>query len=271
MNEPARPPTAPQPGPRQATPSRPRPVVTITIAVVTVVIYLIQLLTQNILGVDLPLAFGAKSNELIMQGQIWRLVTPIFLHLSPLHIAFNMYALLIFGGDLEFSYGRIRFFMLYMLSGIAGNVASFYFSPADSAGASTAIFGLVAAQGVLVYRNREFFGSRARPILMNILFIVAINLFIGASSQGIDNWGHLGGLFGGLAFAWFAGPLYKRETVVLNYGGATAPSNPTLETPLPQLAVRLVDQVGTSQAWLVAGIELFVLGGLTIVRILKVV
>jgi hypothetical protein len=129
----------------------------------------------------------------------------------------------------------------------------------------------VAAQGVLVYRNREFFGSRARSILMNILFIVAVNLFIGAASQGIDNWGHMGGMVGGFAFGWFAGPLYKRETVLLDYGGSTSQSYPSLETPLPQYAVRLIDQVSQIQPWLVAGIELFILASLSLVRILNLV
>ncbi len=248
---------------------RPRPWVTISICVVTGLVYLVQLLTQYTLNVDVPLNLGAKVNELIVQGEVWRLVTPIFLHVSIPHILFNLYAIYIFGPNLEFSYGRLRFLLLYMLGGIAGNVASFYFSPYVSAGASTAIFGLVTAQGVLVYRNREIYGKSARPILNNILLIVVINLIFGLTVPGIDNWGHIGGMVGGLAFAWFAGPLYKKETVVLNYGGATAQSYPTLETPLPQYAVRFVDQVSSLQPWVVGGIELFILAALVLARILN--
>ncbi|HAX70960.1 MAG TPA: hypothetical protein DCY14_15205 [Anaerolineae bacterium] len=74
-----------------------------------------------------------------------------------------------------------------------------------SVGASTAVFGLIAAEAIFFYQNRELFGSQARQALGNIVFIIAINLFIGLS-PGIDNWGHVGGLLGGAVFAWFASP-----------------------------------------------------------------
>jgi rhomboid protease GluP len=67
---------------------------------------------------------------------------------------------------------------------------------------------LIAAQGVYVYKNRRLLGSSARPILTNIAMVIIINLLIGLS-PGIDNWGHLGGLLGGLFFAWFAGPSFE--------------------------------------------------------------
>ncbi len=179
-----------------------------TIIGVTVVVYLMQSLSQLILGGDYPAAVGAKVNELIRLGQYWRFFTPMLLHGSLLHIGFNMYALLIIGRGLERYYGSRRFILLYLIAGFAGNVVSFAFSPKPSLGASTAVFGLVTAQAVFVYRNRFLFGANARAILMNILMIVAINLFLGLS-PGIDNWGHLGGLLGGLAFAWFAGPVFQ--------------------------------------------------------------
>jgi hypothetical protein len=92
------------------------------------------------------------------------------------------------------------------LSGFAGNVFSFAFSPARSLGSSTAIFGLLGAQGVFLYQNREVFGGFARRALNNIIMIAVINLAIGLS-PGIDNWGHMGGLIGGTLFTWFAGPV----------------------------------------------------------------
>jgi rhomboid protease GluP len=90
-----------------------------------------------------------------------------------------MYALFILGPGLERYYGHMRFLLLYLLAGFAGNVISFLFTPGLSVGASTAIFGLVAAQGVFLFRHRQLFGASARSGLMNILFIVAINLFLG--------------------------------------------------------------------------------------------
>lgn len=193
-----------------------QPIVTYAILGVTVLVYLVQMATQYFLGVDLPSSYLAKVNSLIIQGQLWRLITPILVHGSITHIGFNMYALYIFGRNLEYQYGHGRFLVLYLLGGFAGNVVSFVMSNNPSIGASTAIFGLLSAQGVFIYRNRRFFGNRARGILMNILFILVINLVLGLSPM-IDNWGHLGGLIGGLVFAWTAGPLWDMETGLNGY------------------------------------------------------
>lgn len=186
------------------------PYVSYTLMGISIAIYLLQLATETLLGADYPAALGMKVNALIIQGQFWRLFTPMFLHASVLHIGFNMYALYVLGTGLERFYGHGRYLVLYLLAGFSGNVASFLFSSASSLGASTAIFGLLGAQAVFFYQNREVFGPVARQSLMNIITIAAINLLIGLS-PGIDNWGHLGGLAGGAIFAWLAGPRYQRQ------------------------------------------------------------
>ncbi|TLM97699.1 rhomboid family intramembrane serine protease, partial [bacterium] len=124
------------------------PGVTYVILGVTIFVYLLQLLSQSLLGsnIDLPVILGAKVNSLILQGQLWRLITPILLHGSILHIGFNMYALFAIGPSLERAYGHWRFLTLYLLGAFAGNTLSFLFSPSTSVGASTAIFALVAAE-----------------------------------------------------------------------------------------------------------------------------
>jgi rhomboid protease GluP len=187
-----------------------RPIVVYTLLGVTVLAFLAQAGTQFLLGYDLLAAVGVKANELIVGGQFWRLITPMFLHGSILHIGFNMYALYVLGPGLERYYGHGRFLALYMLAGFAGNVFSFMFTVEPSLGSSTAIFGLLGAQGVFLYRNRVLFGNVAQRALMNIVLIAAINLVIGLQ-PGIDNWGHIGGLIGGTLFAWYAGPLFQVE------------------------------------------------------------
>lgn len=188
-------------------PSPSTPMVTYTILAITIGIYILQEASGFIFGgVDIPASLGMKVNERIIQGEYWRLLTPMLLHGSVLHIAFNMYALFIFGPGLERQFGRLRFLALYIISGFAGNVASFIFSPANSLGSSTAIFGLIGAQGVFLYLNRSLFAGMARQAIGQIVTIAAINLFIGLS-PGIDNWGHIGGLVGGIMFTWLAGPL----------------------------------------------------------------
>jgi rhomboid protease GluP len=193
------------------------PYVTYSIIGITVVIYILQLATRASTGVDIPAVLFIKSNEWIREGQIWRLLTPMLLHGSITHIGFNMYALLSFGVGLERYFGHGRFLLLYLLGAFAGNVASFLFTDANSVGASTAIFGLLGAEAVFLIQNRKVFPGRFRSAIGNIIFIAVINLFIIGSLPGIDNWGHIGGLLGGLMFTSFAGPSWEVEGVYPAY------------------------------------------------------
>jgi rhomboid protease GluP len=153
---------------------------------------------------------GAKVNVLIAMGEYWRLVTPMFLHIGVMHILVNSYAIYAIGPEVEALFGRSRFFAIYLLSGVAGNVMSYAFTPNLSAGASTAIFGLVGAEMVFFYRQRKTLGAFGQRRLINILLIIALNLFIG-SSGGVDNFGHAGGFLGGILLAWLLCPEYAVE------------------------------------------------------------
>jgi rhomboid protease GluP len=190
--------------------------VTYVLLGLTILVYLLQVGTEFAFGVDLPAAYGLKRNDLIAQGQLWRLITPVFLHGSILHIGFNMYALYIFGPGLERHFGHARYTALYFLSGFGGNVISMMFTVNPSLGSSTAIFGLLGAQGMFLFQNQEVLGRIARRALSNIISVALINLLIGLS-PGIDNWGHLGGLAGGTLFTWLGGPLLSVEGVFPPY------------------------------------------------------
>jgi len=179
----------------------------IVLIIICVLLFLLQNGSELFFGYDLLFVLGAKINQFIFQGQFWRFLTPAFLHGSILHLAFNMYALYSIGPSLERKYGIPSFLLLFGFGAIFGNIFSFLFSSSVSLGSSTAIFGLIAAQGVYIYQNRLLLGSAATPLLRNVLTMVAINLVLGLS-PGIDNWGHLGGLVGGFLYAWFAGPSY---------------------------------------------------------------
>ena len=205
-------PQSPPPPPQQrrvALPSAP-PRVTYAIIGITIFIFILQQAGKYFLGYDLAAFLGMKINEAILAGQLWRFITPVLLHGSLIHIGFNMYALLSIGTGMESRMGHLRFLMLYLVSGFAGNVFSFYFSDAPSLGASTAIFGLLAAEGIFLYHNNKFFGQRGKKALSNLIVIAAVNLMIGMSPN-IDNWGHIGGLLGGLIFSWFGGPRWEME------------------------------------------------------------
>ena len=143
---------------------------------------------------------------------MWRFLTPALLHASIPHILFNMYALFSFGTGLERHFGHGRFLLLYVLGAYTGNVVSFLLSGGYSVGASTAIFGLLGAEAVFLFQNRELFAGQFGRAIQNVIFIAIVNLIIG-TQPGIDNWGHVGGLLGGLMFTWFAGPIWKIEGV----------------------------------------------------------
>ncbi|MCD6289816.1 MAG: rhomboid family intramembrane serine protease [Anaerolineae bacterium] len=157
---------------------------------------------------DVLITFGAKVNTLIAEGQFWRLVTANFLHVSLFHLLFNAYALWQLGVEVERVYGRSRFLVIYLLSGVYGATASYAFGGYLSAGASGAIFGLVGTLVAYFLHHRELFGRRGRAYLSNMLVIVVVNLFIGVTSPGIDNWGHIGGLVSGFLLGYGLVPIY---------------------------------------------------------------
>lgn len=188
-----------------------KPIVTYILIGITVAFFALQTGLEAVTGNDILFFYGGKINQFIRMGQIWRLLTPALLHGSILHIALNMYALYIIGRRLERFYGHGRFLLLYVLSAFAGNVLSFVLTPNNSLGASTAIFGLLSAEGMFIYQNRKLFGqAQTQSAMMNLGIILMINLAYGFSSgSNVDNMGHIGGLIGGVFFAWKAGPLLK--------------------------------------------------------------
>ncbi len=215
----------------------PRTPATFALLGAIVLVYVISLVLsggifQPTLGVLVLL--GAKVNSMIAGGAYWRLLTATFLHASLIHIFFNGYALYALGPETERIYETRRFLALYFLAGLSGSLASYLMSSAVSVGASGAIFGLIGGLGVFYYLNRATLGDFGKAQVQNMISIAMINLFIGFASQGtIDNWGHLGGLVGGvlagLALApriqidtRFVPPLLRREYPALGWAGAAA-------------------------------------------------
>jgi membrane associated rhomboid family serine protease len=123
-------------------------------------------------------------------GEWWRVFTGAFLHIGPVHLAFNMIALLVFGSELERQLGRWRYLSLYLLSALGGAVAIQLFGDprVPAAGASAAIYGLLGALGVLMLAGRQD--------VRGLLTLLAINVFI-SFLPGISLLGHLGGLVAG--------------------------------------------------------------------------
>ena len=130
-------------------------------------------------------------------GQYWRLVTAMFLHGGALHLAFNMYALYLGGSFLEMIAGRFKYVLIYLVAGLAGNVAVYVLAAPYSVtiGASTAIFGIFGALFVYSLHNR---GTAVGQALRSMGTIIFINLLFTFLVPGISWQGHVGGLVGGV-------------------------------------------------------------------------
>ena len=171
-----------------------KPIVTRWIIAINVLMWVLMTLAGGSTNIGVLIRFGAMFSPLVLRGEYWRFVTPMFLHVGLMHLAFNSYALYNLGGLAERIYGRYRFIIIYGVAGVCGSFFSFLFTRAVSAGASGAIFGLL---GALLYFGRKRPGVFRRSFTTNLVTILLINLFIGFSNPGIDNFAHLGGLAGG--------------------------------------------------------------------------
>ncbi len=146
--------------------------------------------------------WGAKDNVLIAQGEYWRFITPMFVHIGIIHFAFNNWALYVLGYQLEFLLKPRWFIILYFLAGIGGNIASSIQSLGLSAGASGALFGLLGAGFYLERRvgSRLAEMGATRPRSNIYTGMVLLNIALGFVIPMIDNAAHLGGLFVGVVF-----------------------------------------------------------------------
>jgi membrane associated rhomboid family serine protease len=174
-------------------------VVSLTLIGINVAVFVLQVATGTTTGwvfhqgAMLSGSAGTTSGEVltgVADGGYWRLLTAAFLHLSILHIAFNMYALYLFGPFVERALGAVRFIAAYVTMAVASSVFVFWLSSPNSAtaGASGAIFGLFGMALILLLR--------AKQDVRTLLALLAINAFI--STQGNISWqGHLGGFISG--------------------------------------------------------------------------
>lgn len=173
------------------------PWATYTILLIQVIVFGWEILQGGSENVSALVAAGAKVNGLVAQGQWWRLITPIFVHIGWQHILINSLTLYFMGQQLEFLYGPLKFIGLYLLSGIGGNLMSFAFgsSASLSAGASTSLFGLFGLYVTLglIFRKNEVIRQWAQQFLLLIILNLGTDIFMG----GIDIWGHIGGALTG--------------------------------------------------------------------------
>jgi rhomboid protease GluP len=177
--------------------------VTSVLLVAIAAVFVLETVRGGSTNTQVLLALGADYPPLVQQGEYWRLVTSLFLHIGMLHLVLNGWALYQLGGLFELLLGSGPLLVVYFVSGIAGSIASNLFTHALSAGASGAIFGVMGAIIAFLAKRRQNLTQQAKSLLMQLLLWAGINVFLGFTTPGIDNAAHLGGCAAGLAIGFF--------------------------------------------------------------------
>ncbi|WP_323379178.1 rhomboid family intramembrane serine protease [Pyxidicoccus xibeiensis] len=174
--------------------------------------------------VDALVRWGAKTGPLVVEaGQAWRLVTANFLHRDWLHLGLNLLVLVAAGGALERMCRRRDYCALLGTAGLATMAGSLGWSAAVSVGASGLVYGCVGALLVLGRRYRGRAAAKARWISgESALPTVLVFLWMGWTSVGVDNAGHLGGLLAGLLLGAFLEPRSAGRGLVRPVGAVLA-------------------------------------------------
>jgi rhomboid protease GluP len=149
---------------------------------------------------NIQLAWGANFGPATQDGQWWRLGSALFLHFGLIHLTMNLWALWDGGQLVERMFGHLRFIIIYLASGLCGNLLSLVIqgNEAVSGGASGAIFGVYGALLVFVWRERQQLNpGEFRWLFWGGLGFSAVSITLGLIIPGIDNSAHIGGLVAG--------------------------------------------------------------------------
>lgn len=164
-------------------------VVTYVLIALCTLIYILQILFPSLT------TLGAVNGSLVRSGQVYRLVTGMFMHGSIWHLLCNMYSLYVIGCATENYFGKKKFLIIYFVSGIIGSMFSCIFNTGWSLGASGAIFGLMGALCYFGYYYRLYMG---KALYSEIIPVIVLNLALSLVVSNIDFYAHIGGLIGGV-------------------------------------------------------------------------
>lgn len=197
-----------------------KPICTIAFVLINVVVFLGLSMVGMTEDTTFMMDHGAMYVPYLMDGErYYTLLTSLFLHFGFSHLMNNMVMLLVIGYSLEPEIGKIRFILIYIGSGLAGNIVSALCdisrgSYAVSAGASGAIFGIVGALLYVVIRNHGRVGEISTR---GLLLMAGLSLYYGFTAQGVDNAAHIGGLISGFLLAVLT--YWKRKSKYSSYSG----------------------------------------------------
>lgn len=186
--------------------SKKYPLITYIIIGINILMFIYSLFANY----DVIAKYG-MSNFFIKQGEYYRLFTCMFLHENVIHILFNMYALYVLGPQIESFFGKWKFLFIYLISGLCGSLLSFTFNiDVISVGASGAIFGLLGSMLYFGYHYRTYLGNVVKS---QIIPIIVFNLILGFTLKHVNNFGHIGGLIGGVLTSMIVGVPDKKNKI----------------------------------------------------------
>ena len=192
------------------------PIITYLLIAINILVYLFVAFKTNEVysfEADKLYDYGGLVNYHSMgsNNDLIRIFTSIFLHQNIFHLAFNMYALYIIGAQIESFFGKIKFSIIYLLSGIVGSLFTMLFlnDMTVAVGASGAVFGLLGSMLYFGYHYRIYLGQVLKS---QIVPLIIVNIFI-SYLLGFNNIAHLGGMFGGYLASKMVGIKYKSEKI----------------------------------------------------------
>lgn len=185
----------------------PHAFVTPTIVAINVIVFAVMVASgADVLQPDgrMLISWGSNFGPYTSDGQWWRLLSAMFLHVGIIHLALNMWVLYYTGKLVERLYGNAHYALLYILAGLAGSITSLLWNPlVNSAGASGAIFGVYGALlAFMLDRRNQVPAAIMKSQSTTVIVFIFYSLIYGMRQEGIDNAAHLGGLAGGFVMGW---------------------------------------------------------------------
>ncbi len=190
-----------------------KPYVTYTLIAINLFIFMFGIITNT--HEEILDTFCLYGPYIRKYNEYYRLFTGMFLHADIMHVLLNCYTLYIIGSQLESFMGKVKYTIIYLISGIFASLLSITLSSYASVGASGAIFGLMGSLLYFGYHYRVFLGNVLKSQLIPLILF---NLLYGFIVPGIDNFAHIGGLIGGVLITYALGVKYKSSKFEMTNG-----------------------------------------------------
>lgn len=188
------------------------PPITLLLIGINLVVFMWESAIGALAGKESIIAAGALSRDRVLQGELWRLLTAMFLHGSEDHLLGNSMALYVLGVACEHAVGPARMLALYLVAGVSGALASMALTAGPSVGASGAIFGLMAAVAVFLHLRQDRFYLREKRVTLVVGAWALFTIVTGLLSPFVDNAAHVGGFLCGAAVGRLLAGRWQRGT-----------------------------------------------------------